>query len=382
MKRIMKSIFQRGIIACLALLAAGGLRGASYYTSRPDDPSTLTLTKESFPGLQADGLGDDTAFIQDAIDKVSAKGRGGVVLIPEGQYRLSKTIHIPQGIRVFGFGANRPVFVLGTNTAGFQEGDYQYMVWFTGGRGGGNGRVSEANPSTFYSALANVDFDIREGNPAAIGIRAYYAQHSYLAHVDFHIGSGRAGIGQAGNEAEDLHFYGGDYGIITMRPSPSWQFTLLDASFEGQRKAAIKTQEAGLTLIRNQFKNVPTAIAIDDDHAEELWLKDSRFENISGPALIISNEKSAQTEINLENVICQQTPTLAFLRESGKTVSGAGAIYCVKEFSHGLHIADFGATAEIKTISQLVTLSAAPPPVPSDIPFLPNRSEEHTSELQ
>jgi sugar lactone lactonase YvrE len=50
----MKSIFQRGMIAGLALLAAGGLRGASYYTSRPDDPSALTLTKSHSPVYVAD----------------------------------------------------------------------------------------------------------------------------------------------------------------------------------------------------------------------------------------------------------------------------------------------------------------------------------------
>ncbi len=39
--------------------------------------------------------------------------------------------------------------------------------------------------------------------------------------MDFHLGSALAGVYQAGNEAEDLHFYGGRYGILTEKTSPT-----------------------------------------------------------------------------------------------------------------------------------------------------------------
>ena len=90
------------------------------------------------------------------------------------------------------------------------------------------------------------------------------------------------GLTQIGNEAEDLHFYGGRYGILTEKTSPAWQFTLIDSVFEGQREAAVREHEAGLTLIRDTFRNVPTAIDIDPGYYDQLWVKDSRFENISG----------------------------------------------------------------------------------------------------
>jgi hypothetical protein len=329
--------------------------------------------RENFPGLAGDGVGDDTAIIQQAIDKAAEPPGNGIVFIPEGQYRLSKTIDIWPGIRVIGYGSRRPVFVLGENTPGFQEGDQKYMVWFTGGRPNREGAIRDANPGTFYSALANIDFTIKEGNPAAMGIRSCYAQHCYLAHIDFHIGSGLAGIDQVGNESEDLHFYGGDYGIVTATTAPSWPFVLLDSSFEGQRKAAIKTQEAGLTLVRNQFRNVPTAISINENRADRLFLKDSRFENITGPALIIGNEKNLRTQINVENLVCERVPTFVSFREDGKTIAGVGPVYAVKVFSHGLHIADLGSTPEIKTICETAALTTAPAPVPSDIPDLPAR---------
>src|SRR5258708_661386 len=165
-----------------------------------------------------------------------------------------------------------------------------------------------------------------------------------------------------GNESEDLHFYGGEFGITMHKPSPSWPFLLIDSSFEGQRVAAIETEEGGLTIIRNQFKNVPTAIAIRENRAEELWMKDSRMEDVTGPALIISDENNARTEINLENVVCQRVPVLATFRESGKNVAGKGPIYQIKSFTHGLHIADLGETPEIKTSYDAVALGAMPVP--------------------
>ena len=168
----------------------------------------------------------------------------------------------------------------------------------------------DASPGTFYSAMSNIDIEIQDGNPGAVGVRAHYAQHCFLAHMDFRIGSGLAGIHDGGNVAQDVHFYGGQYGIWTRKPSPGWQFTIIDATFEGQREAAIREHEAGLTLIRPQFKNVPTAIAIDPHYSDELWIKDARMENISGPAVIISNEYNAHTEINMENVVVQPRSAL------------------------------------------------------------------------
>ena len=108
-----------------------------------------------------------------------------------------------------------------------------------------------------------MDLEIQDGNPGAVGVRAKYAQHCFTSHVEFRIGSGLAGVHEGGNVAEDVHFVGGEYGIWTGTPSPGWQYTVVDASFEGQRRAAIREHEAGLTLIRPRFTRVPTAIDID-----------------------------------------------------------------------------------------------------------------------
>ncbi|MFZ3378536.1 MAG: glycosyl hydrolase family 28-related protein [Candidatus Acidiferrales bacterium] len=355
---------------CAILSSALPLRGGtSYYPLRLEDPKAFYLTPDNFP-VKGDGIADDSLAIQQAINKVQETTNQGILFVPAGRYRVSKTIYIWPGIRLIGFGAERPTFVLAAKTPGFQQGP-AYMFFFAGARPHGDAPVPDANPGTFYSAISNIDFEIQDGNPGAVGVRAHYAQHCFLAHIDFHIGSGLAGIHDGGNVAQDVHFYGGQYGIWTRKPSPGWQFTIIDATFEGQREAAIREHEAGLTLIRPQFKNVPTAIAIDANYSDELWVKDGRMENVSGPAVIISNEYNAHTEINMENVVCSHVPVFASYRESGKQVAAPAEMYAVRTFSHGLQYSDLGATGAIAEVFQTSALSVLPDPVKSDILPLP-----------
>ena len=368
-------MFKRLLVYSLILFSSGAASAASYYPERMEDAKAVYLTQANF-SVRGDGEADDTAAIQKAIDKEQEASDEGIVFIPSGTYRLSKTVHIWPGIRLIGYGPTRPVFVVAPNTPYFQNGP-AYMVMFTGDRpahAGGSGTagaVRDANPGTFYSALSNVDIEIQSGNPGAVGVRARYAQHCYLAHMDFHIGSGLAGIHDGGNVAQDVHFFGGQYGIWTRKPSPGWQFSVIDATFEGQRVAAIREHEAGLTLIRPQFKNVPTAVAIDEGYADELWVKDARLDDVTGAAFVISNEKNAHTEINMEGVTCRNVPLFVSYRESGKKIAGDGAIYEVKTFSHGLHFNDVGDTPAIRDVYSASPLSALPQPVKTDIFDLP-----------
>src|ERR1035441_9164532 len=232
------------LLGFVLLCSAFPLWGSSYYPARLEDAKAVYLTKDSFP-VHGDGVADDSAAIQSAIDQAAARGQG-ILFVPEGRYRLTRTIYVWPAVRVIGYGATRPVFVLSDNTPGYQS-DLAYMFLFAGGRPGQqrridwatgkvpppikgtvplNADVSDANPGTFYSAMSNVDFEIGQGNPAAIAIRFHVAQHCYLAHIDFHLGSALAALKDIGNEAEDLRFFGGQYGIMTTKPSPAWQFSL------------------------------------------------------------------------------------------------------------------------------------------------------------
>jgi len=359
------------LLVWLLAPASAAVASTSVYPIRPDDPAAVDVTPAAF-GARGDGVADDTAALQAAIDRVQETTRRGLVFLPEGRYRLTKALLVWSGIRLIGYGAHRPVLVLGRDTPGYQEGARKYLVHFVGDRPAAPDQpVRDANPGTFYSAMSNIDIEIEDGNPAAVGVRSHWAQHGFLAHMEFRIGQGRAGVEEVGNESSDLRFVGGEFGITTHKPSPSWPFVLLDATFEGQRRAAIETEEAGLTLIRVQARNVPTVVLVREHRAEELFVQDARFEHVSGPAIVISEEKSARTQITLLDTVCVDVPVLAAWRESGRRIAGAAPVYRVKEFVHGLQIADAGAAPELATTCALEPLDAAPPPAPTDIAPLP-----------
>ncbi|HEY4299779.1 MAG TPA: glycosyl hydrolase family 28-related protein [Candidatus Didemnitutus sp.] len=364
------------VFLALAVLSAAAIAraGSSIYALRPDDPQAAYVGSDALPA-KGDGVADDTAALQAAIDHVQESTRRGVVFIPEGRYRLTHELRVWSGIRLVGWGAHRPVFCLGPNTPGFQEGPDHYLVHFVSDRPTRPGQpVRDANPGTFYSALTNIDLEIADGNPAAVGVRSHFAQHCFIAHVDFRLGSARAGIEEVGNEAEDLSFEGGEFGITTHKPSPSWPFLLIDSRFSGQRRAAIETEEGGMTLIRDRFEHTPTVVLVRPDRAEELWMEDCVFREITGPAIVCGEDRNARTQLNLRNVACHDVPVLAHLHDTARTFSAPAADYRVATFVHGLQYADVDALPAVGTTCELEPGVSAPA-VPSDIAPLPPMTE-------
>jgi sugar lactone lactonase YvrE len=350
-----------------ALFWSGNAHAASFYSARPDDPRAVDFTREAF-GAHADGTGDDSDALQRAIDRVQETTGAGVLLIPEGRYRLGKTVYVWQGIRLLGYGATRPVFVLGKDTPGFQEGTGRYMVHFADNRPDPGAPIVDATEFTFFSGMSNIDFELQEGNPAAVAIRFHVAQHSELTHMDFRVGTARAAVEDIGNQASDIHVEGGEYGIITKRTAPVWQFLLMDSSFEGQRAAAIQTQEAGFTLIRVSFSNMPVALKIAPGEVEQLYGRDLRMQNIREAAFVAGNARNAHSAVTLVNVACSDVPHFSL---GENPLKAPAAHYVVDRFSQGLMIGADGREDGIATRHRARALAKPAEPLPSDIPALP-----------
>ena len=117
--------------------------------------------------------------------------------------------------------------------------------------------------------------------------------------------SGDGGYRQRG---EDLHFFGGEYGIITKRTSPVWQFLLMDSSFEGQREAAIHTMEVGFTLVRVRFAPPADGDSNRSDEVEQLYGRDLQMEDVRTAALKIGRPRNPHSEVTLTNVACSGVP--------------------------------------------------------------------------
>ncbi len=326
-------------VACPGLVAAFCALGCaqSVYTERPDDPHAVYLA------ARGDGVADDSDALQRAIDRVQETTHQGIVFIPEGRYRLGKTVYVWSGIRLIGYGAKRPVFVLGRDTPGFDEGANRYMLWFTDERTPAGQPIADASEFTFYSAASNIDFELGEGNPAAVAVRFNVAQHSFISHADFHLGSTRAAIEAVGNQASDIHVYGGEFGIVTGKTSPAWQFLLMDSSFSGQQTAAIRTHEAGFTLVRVRFSDMPVAIEIPEGEVEQLYGRDLEMEHISQAALRLGNVRNPRNEITLDKVGCADVAQFA------DAVPSPSLFYVERHFSVGLEIGPDGRDKAIRT---------------------------------
>jgi hypothetical protein len=130
----MKTCITRILLAVIVLHGVSSLLvAASVLTTRIGDPRAVYLEAPGFK-VQGDGVADDSAAIQAAIDRAANSSPGeSIVFIPSGRYRIVRTIFIWSGVRVYGYGQTRPVFVLADNTPGYQDG-IGLMVMFSGSR--------------------------------------------------------------------------------------------------------------------------------------------------------------------------------------------------------------------------------------------------------
>ncbi|MBN1479710.1 gluconolaconase [candidate division KSB1 bacterium] len=359
---------------------AGNINSRSIYTDKLNDPEAVYFTPEHF-AISADGKTDVSDELQKAINLIKNDKNFGIVFIPQGTYKISKTIYIPAAIRLIGYGEERPLIFLAKNSPGYQEpvesdkGKANYMFWFTSGVVEEGRPPRDASAGTFYSAMSNINLKIEDGNPYAVALRTHFAQHCYVENVIIDAGNGKAGLFDVGNEMDNVAFYGGEYGIYTTKTSPSWPMMMIDTYFEGQRKAAIFTREGGLAIVRLHAKNVPTVFEIEENYSDRIFMEDCLFEDVSGPALIVSNENNYTNQISLRNINCRNVPVLVHYRRSGTKTVGAGKIYKVNNFTHGVHIDSLTADPVVETRSDTKPLKNLPDFSPRDIPLLPETSE-------
>jgi hypothetical protein len=91
-----KTLFALAIL----LGASRGLEAStSIFTERPDDPGAVYLTADKFP-VHGDGVADDSGALQQAIDTIQETTNQGILFLPPGRYRVTRTIYIWPGIRI------------------------------------------------------------------------------------------------------------------------------------------------------------------------------------------------------------------------------------------------------------------------------------------
>lgn len=82
------------IIVCSTVMNMRAVNLHSIYALRPDDPEAMYFTPDNF-GFKADGKSDVSEALQTAINKVKTERNFGILFVPEGKYRISRTIYVP-----------------------------------------------------------------------------------------------------------------------------------------------------------------------------------------------------------------------------------------------------------------------------------------------
>ena len=163
----MKGILLSAAVALLPLGAAAGPQSRPEDIVFPEDAGVVNVKTKY--GAKGDGVTDDTAAIQKAIDEV--KGIPDTLYFPNGTYLLSDSVGIFNGkahsrdrfLTYQGQSEGGTVLRLKDGCAGFDDPEKPKVV-FSVYHGQGTGDV-------MHSYVRNMTVDAGKGNPGAVGLR-------------------------------------------------------------------------------------------------------------------------------------------------------------------------------------------------------------------
>ncbi len=285
--------------------------GQSVFITMPSDPQAHVFSP-ALHGADPTGAHDNTAALQRAVDDIEARTGSGILFVPEGTYRFAGTVNLWRGIRLIGYGSHRPVFVVSDHTPGFAGPESAYVIHFRVDRPEPGAELRDAQNTTFFSGIRNIDFRLGKGNPGLVACRFRVAQLCSIEDADFHLQDNRAAVEMVGNEIERCRFFGGQYGILTGETVPYWPFYLGDCEFSGQARACISTYRAGLVMRRVRLADAPYGVYVpnkerDNHYVEEferLYLQDCRMENL-GAGISMNMVRYPQNWLHVRETCCR-----------------------------------------------------------------------------
>lgn len=151
----------------------------------PEDPSVLDLRRDC--GAKGDGVADDTAALQAAIEASSNRGKGGstkILYLPNGIYRVASNLVVKAAVGPWVYGESRDGVIIRladgapTNTTAVLRAHPN--------------EAKETSADFFMRNFRNLTFDVGN-NPHVDGVRWYGNNSGILKNVRV-IGTGRVGI--------------------------------------------------------------------------------------------------------------------------------------------------------------------------------------------
>jgi hypothetical protein len=229
----------------------------------PKDPSVLDARLDL--GAKGDGIADDTDALQAGLDASSSRaGRTAVLYLPDGVYRVTRTLVAGHGVGPWVYGESRDGVILrmdngvGTNVTAVLRTHPN------------DGRATSADH--FMRNFRNLTIDAGD-NPGLDGIRWFGNNSSILQNIRV-IGNGRVGInsgfvGQNGpNLVQDAEVVGFETGI---RCAWSWGQTLSRVRIANCRSNAVHVTATCVAIEDLVTQNCPTALLNDYPNDWTWW---------------------------------------------------------------------------------------------------------------
>ena len=76
----------------VTVMKVTAIESKSVYELCPKDPEAVYFTPENY-GIKSDGSMDVSDALQNAINEVKKKYNFGIVFLPEGKYKITKTVY-------------------------------------------------------------------------------------------------------------------------------------------------------------------------------------------------------------------------------------------------------------------------------------------------
>ena len=336
------------LLASIAAAAGGAPPNCSTWYERTQHSTTGVWRSVKDPrfGAKGDGVADDTAAIQAALDwrkdddalKLSPQQTFGqaygncsdsprdphcklfgkapsVIYLPPGRYVISDTLVLLFYTHLVGNFACPPTIVLKSSSAGFTDRAAGLKPAIAAGNGFGNTSVSlhdwwdDPENMAFYTQILHVRLEIGAGNAAATGIMWGIAQQTTIRDTVIDAGPAAVGLDVSGGSnyakapkgvgfggggtIEDVTVRGGEVGLKIQ----SSQWALRGITLRG-------AASVGLLCNRNtnvQFVDIEisdTPLAVNIAAGSSYVILDARFNTIGNGTAIRTNGHS----LFLENV--------------------------------------------------------------------------------
>ena len=341
----------------VAVLAGLLLTGAAYAANVKDH------------GAKGDGVTDDTAAIQAAIEA------GWTVYFPPGTYVIRKELRVWNAVQLLGEGGGtRPKLLLKANTPGYNDtAKPAFMVKFyyrrkpPADKTGPGYKGTRAWMNSFGNQLDGIDFEMEGGNAGAVAISHTGAQNSSVRNCKITMNGNWMGIYSLPSDGvnENLEIIGGRVGVHWADGSLAgmWPTIIRGSTFRGQTVAAIQSYHHGVILEGCVFDScaVGISVPVDPRHkplaakttklkrgrfrqytrkwsAEQLYLEDCIFKNVtSGRAIEGNHGHREDFVVAMKNVYFNNVPYITYWADrSAANIAGQASGWCrADHVTHG-----------------------------------------------